>query len=183
MYENTKNGVQPVAIHQTVTLAPEQCQKIELCAEALYQSLAAGTPPVIQFDLRGRAAGQWRCIKNKELLRFNPEAFILDWDAHFPATVAHEVAHSIVYRRMGHKKRQPHGPEWRAVMHALGFPARVTHQTPLSGKRTRAYIYLCSCQEHRLGPRRHFLITQQGYRYHCKQCGDRLDFTERSQLG
>lgn len=131
------------------------------------------------MDLRGRAAGQWRVVRGIELLRFNPQAFIQDWQAHFPSTVAHEVAHSLVYRLFGVRGLRPHGPEWHRMMASLGFPPTVTHRTLLSGRRSRVYIYKCECQAHRLGPRQHFLVTRRGYRYDCRTCGVRLRFQDQ----
>ncbi|MFO8005866.1 SprT-like domain-containing protein [Thioalkalivibrio sp.] len=160
-------------------LDASQGRAIREAAAAFYSRTAHLPIPEIRLDLRGRAAGQWRVKDGVETLRFNPEAFIRDWHAHFPATVAHEVAHSIVYRRFGLKAVPPHGSEWRKVMAELGFPPLVTHRTPLSGRRSRVYIYKCECRSHRLGPRRHHLIRQRGYQYACRDCGGRLEFQER----
>jgi len=156
-----------------------QDRAIREAAHTFYLQLAALPAPQIRLDLRGRAAGQWRFRAGVEMLRFNPDAFVQDWHAHFPATVAHEVAHSVVYRRFGLRSVRPHGPQWRAVMAELGFPPVVTHRTPLTGRRSRVYVYQCKCQSHRLGPRRHHLIKQRGYRYDCTQCGGKLVFHDR----
>jgi SprT protein len=143
-----------------------------------YSLMESPPAPEIRLDLRGRAAGQWRVQNGIEMLRFNPEAFLLDWDAHFPATVAHEVAHSLVYRRYGTGRVRPHGREWRDMMAALGFPPAVTHRTQLTGRRSRVYVYECKCRSHRLGPRQHYLVTRRGYRYNCLACGSRLHFND-----
>jgi SprT protein len=158
-----------------------QGRAIVEAAAAFYSMMAYLPAPEIRLDLRGRAAGQWRVRDGVETLRFNPEAFIRDWHAHFPATVAHEVAHSIVYRRFGLRSVRPHGLEWRAVMAELGFAPLVTHRTPLPGRRSRVYIYKCKCGSHRLGPRRHHLVGQRGYRYACRNCGGRLEFQDRME--
>ncbi|MFP4244004.1 MAG: SprT-like domain-containing protein [Ectothiorhodospira sp.] len=137
------------------------------------------TPPSVHFDLRGRAAGQWRVMKGTEALRFNPHLFAMDWERQYPDTVAHEVAHSIVYRRfgLGRDRRRPHGPEWREVMASLGFEPRVTHDSDLTGvpvRRTRRYPYRCACQVYALGARRH-RSAQSGERiYYCRRCGQTL---------
>jgi SprT protein len=156
-------------------------QQTAICdATTRFYSLMKSLPvPEVRLNLRGRAAGQWRVRDGVELLRFNPEAFLLDWNSHFPATIAHEVAHSLVYRRYGAGRVRPHGPEWRDMMATLGFPPTVTHRTPLSGRRSRVYIYQCKCRAHRLGPRRHYLVTRRGYRYNCTDCGSRLHFHDR----
>lgn len=161
------------------TLNDEQAHSIREAVARFYSRMLSSPIPEIRLDLRGRAAGQWRLKGGIEILRFNPEAFVRDWSAHFPATVAHEVAHSLVFRRFGLKVTRPHGPEWRAAMNALGFPPTVTHQTQLTGRRSRIYFYQCRCQLHELGPRRHFLISRRGYRYTCTRCGNPLEFEHR----
>jgi len=157
-------------------LNEKQQNGIRAAATRFYSIMRSSPVPEVCLDLRGRAAGQWRIRDGIELLRFNPEAFRLDWDAHFPATVAHEVAHSLVYRRYGPGRVRPHGPEWKEIMAVLGFPPTITHRTPLTGRRSRVYIYKCQCRAHRLGPRRHYLVTRRGYRYNCTDCGSRLHF-------
>lgn len=163
----------------TATLNELQADSIREAAARFYSRMASSPIPEIRLDLYGRAAGQWRLKKGIEILRFNPAAFILDWSAHFPSTVAHEVAHSLVFRRFGLKSTRPHGPEWQATMNALGFPPRVTHQTQLPGRRSRIYFYACGCRSHELGPRRHYLISRRGYQYTCAHCGDLLKFHHR----
>ncbi|WP_081624466.1 SprT-like domain-containing protein [Thioalkalivibrio sp. AKL7] len=160
------------------TLSGENRTLIREEVARLYNQ-AAGTrasdPPAVHFDLKGRAAGQWRLRKNTETLRFNPEAFSLDWNQHFPETVAHEVAHSLVYRTYGARRVRPHGPEWRGFMQAMGFQKpRVTHATALTTRKMRQYNYECACGPQLLSARRHFLIRKRGYHYQCRQCGEWL---------
>ncbi len=160
------------------TLSPEKRKQICNEVAQLYH-LIEGTPdkdlPAVRFDLKGRAAGQWRLRNNAETLRFNPEAFSLEWDQHFPETVAHEVAHSLVYRAHGTRRVRPHGPEWKGLMRTLGFPnPSVTHATALTTRKMRQYNYVCGCGPQALSARRHFLINKRGYRYHCRQCGQWL---------
>ncbi|AHK78126.1 metallopeptidase (SprT family) [Ectothiorhodospira haloalkaliphila] len=144
-------------------------------------------PPPVALNLRGRAAGQWRVVCGEESLRFNPHIFAQDWANHFPETVAHEVAHSIIYRRfgLGADRRRPHGPEWREVMLRLGFEPRVTHSSDLSGvptRRTRKFPYRCSCNVYALGTRRH-RTAQAGERiYYCRKCGETLRFSPEEPL-
>ncbi|WP_081616621.1 SprT-like domain-containing protein [Thioalkalivibrio sp. ALJ16] len=142
----------------------------------LFRKLAPGSDvavPAIRFDLKGRAAGQWRLRAGQETLRFNPEAFVLDWHGHFPETVAHEVAHALIYRRHGARRVRPHGREWQQLMQAMGFARpRATHATPLTGRRMREYLYACGCGHRPMSARRHYLIRERGYRYQCRQCGE-----------
>ncbi|MBK1673690.1 hypothetical protein CKO35_10290 [Ectothiorhodospira shaposhnikovii] len=167
-------------------LNPEQQQHIQDKALELYARAARlyrlqETPPEVRLDLRGRAAGQWRVTAGRESLRFNPHIFALDWHNHFPDTIAHEVAHSVIYRRfgLGSGRRRPHGPEWREVMTRLGFEPRVTHDTDLSlipTRQVRTYPYRCTCRVYALGVRRHG-NAQRGERiYYCRSCGDKLRF-------
>ncbi|AHE97321.1 SprT family zinc-dependent metalloprotease [Thioalkalivibrio paradoxus] len=166
-------------MHHRLTATQEAA--IREAAGQFYYRMAALPIPAIRFDLRGRSAGQWRLRDGIETLRFNPEAFLRDWDSHFPATIAHEVAHSLVYRRLAPARPRPHGPEWRSIMAQLGFAPEVTHRTPLSGRRSRVYLYQCGCRMHRLGPRRHYLVTRRGYRYSCSQCGTTLHYGNRME--
>lgn len=137
--------------------------------------------PEIRLDLQGRAAGQWRMAGSRETLRFNMEAFVKDWATHFPATVAHEIAHSVVFQKNPSRRIRPHGPEWRATMRVLGFAPKVTHATPLTGRRSRVYIYRCECRTHHLGPQRHAHARRGRYRYLCNGCGGTLRFAGSSE--
>ena len=66
-------------------------------------------------------------------------------------------------------------------MQRLGFPPTVTHNTPLTSRRSRIYIYRCLCRTHRLGPRRHSLIGRGSHRYACAACGGALKFSNRME--
>lgn len=139
-------------------------------------------PPPVSLDLRGKAAGQWRIVRGQESLRFNPHIFARDWDQHFSDTVAHEVAHAIIYRRfgLGRRRPRPHGPEWQEIMRRFGIEPRVTHDTCLDGlplRRSRRYTYECRCRTHGLGPQRHGAISRGQRSYHCLNCGERLVWT------
>jgi len=129
----------------------------------------------VSFRLRGRAAGQWRLRQGQESLHFNERLFAADPGQHMPDTVAHEVAHSVVYRCHGRGKR-PHGPEWRAVMKYLGFEPRVTHETSpeLLARILNHHLYRCACRSHALGPRQHQQVHRGKRDYRCRLCGERL---------
>ncbi|MBS3800416.1 MAG: SprT-like domain-containing protein [Thioalkalivibrio sp.] len=156
-------------------LDPELRHRIHKKACELY-SCATGNPPdqtpEISFDLSGKAAGQWQVRGKRQRIRLNPAAFVYDWDAHFPATIAHEIAHAAVYQKTYPRRVKPHGPEWQAVMRKLGCEPRVTHDTPLPRvRRTRRYTYVCDCGRHALTSQRHALIQKRQYRYQCRACG------------
>ncbi|WP_019589100.1 MULTISPECIES: SprT-like domain-containing protein [unclassified Thioalkalivibrio] len=132
----------------------------------------ASSTPAVLFDLRGRAAGQFRVHRGHAAIRFNPEAFVRDWNTHFPETIAHEVAHAAVHVLYRGRRVRPHGAEWQAIMHHLGVAPRVRHATPLTpARRQRTYAYICDCTHHALSPQRHALIQKKGYRYQCRHCG------------
>ncbi|WP_373024681.1 SprT-like domain-containing protein [Thioalkalivibrio sp.] len=170
-YYNSRTGLQESA---GLLSAEKQERILEKVHELYIQSGSERETPEVCFNLRGRAAGQWRITRGREQLRFNPQAFVLDWDAHFPATVAHEVAHSLVYRDYGTRGARPHGPEWQTRMRDFGCEPRVTHDTPLSGRNMKTHDYACDCRHHALSARRHHLIQRKRYRYQCRECGATL---------
>jgi SprT protein len=129
----------------------------------------------VRFTLRGLAAGQWRLRNGGESLHFNERLFAAAPEQHMPDTVAHEVAHSVVYRRFGRGLR-PHGREWRMVMELLGCEPQVTHRTPpeILARTLNRHLYRCGCRIHTLGPRQHGYAINGKRNYQCRVCGDRL---------
>lgn len=130
--------------------------------------------PEIRFDLRGRAAGQFRQYRKQSLIRYNPWVFAVDFQHHLAETVPHEVAHYLVFTTFGRVK--PHGEEWRLVMRAFGVTPRARGDYNISGvrvRRQRRYRYRCLCREHELTTTRHNRV-QKGVRYYCRGCGELL---------
>ena len=161
----------------------------------------------VQFNLRGRAAGQFRAkpkrVANKLFsgaavyethLRFN-NALLEQYGAKFISdTVAHEVAHFVVYelysrtahrsnsvsrRDLGNGKQiKPHGIEWRSVMvEVFDADPSVTHDykvEPAYKKSQHAFSCECPGRVHQLGPVRFKRVTQQQTRYVCKTCKQEL---------
>lgn len=135
-----------------------------------------GRPPLIRFDLRGQSAGQFRvdgagCPE----VRYNPVLLLRHAEDFLARTVPHETAHYLTYRLFGLGVR-PHGPEWQAIMQALGADPRRCHDydvSDLAARRLRYYVYHCGCREHHLSSIRHNKIAG-GARYHCRACGDTL---------
>ncbi len=134
----------------------------------------------VRFDLRGLAAGQYRCEwrdgRPRCLIRFNPEVFALDPEQHLRETVAHEVAHHLTFHL--HPRARPHGPEWAAWMAFFGLEARARGGYRVDGiraRRQRRFGYRCACdgREHALSATRHNRI-QRGVRYRCPRCGETL---------
>jgi SprT protein len=142
---------------------------------AAHQFGCSAQSVAVSFRLRGRAAGQWRLRQGQESLHFNERLFAADPAQHIPDTVAHEVAHSVVYRCHG-RGRRPHGPEWRAVMRHLGFEPRVTHETSpeMLAQALDHHLYRCACRSHALGPRQHQQVRRGKRDYRCRLCGTRL---------
>lgn len=168
-------------MQQRARLSRSQERLLVACVNDLYRKVDGGLPAHVLFNLTGKSAGQWRYRRGHEILRFNPEAFVLDWDAHYPSTLAHEVAHSVVFRRHGRAVR-PHGEEWKTVMLQLGYAPKRTHQTMLTSRKTRVYVYQCSCKTYNVSPQRHALIQKKGYFYACRYCKDQLKFCNKINM-
>ena len=150
---------------------------LTLAETALQRTIA---PPRLRFDLRGAAAGQFRGGPDGAELRFNKQLFALYFDDNLEHTVAHEVAHHVVFELHGRnsKKRRvrPHGREWRALMTLFGVPAEVRHSYDLSGiavRRERRVLYACGCREHSITLRTHRKMAR-GQQRACTRCGQEL---------
>lgn len=137
--------------------------------------------PLIQvlFDLTGLAAGQfrWNAISRQCMIRYNPWVFAADFDHHLADTVAHEVAHYLVYQLHGSRHR-PHGAEWKRVMTALGVTPKATGHYNLAGvpvRRQQRHTYRCVCRIHQISNTLHNR-QQKGRRYACKTCRASLEF-------
>lgn len=88
----------------------------------------------------GRALMRERCVElNPTLLRNHP--------SHLPATLAHELAHLVVFDRFG--PIAPHGRAFRILMRQVGFSDSATHDLPVkrTRRRRRKYLYLHRCTE------------------------------------
>lgn len=132
--------------------------------------------PVL-FDLKGCAAGMYRVRRGTRVIRYNPWLFARYPDDSLAVTVPHEVAHYIVDRLYGLRRVRPHGPEWRAVMHAFGVDPAASTRYDLDGIPTRGqrrYPYRCDCLVHQLSTRRHNLILRGAVSYRCRRCGGPL---------
>ncbi len=134
-------------------------------------------PVVVQFDLHGQAAGQFRwTVRTRQcVIRYNPWVFAADFEHHLHDTVVHEVAHYLVYRLCGARTR-PHGEEWRRVMLDFGIKPKATGRYTLHGvpvRRQQRHAYRCACRSHELTSTRHNR-QQQGSAYICRRCGASL---------
>lgn len=129
----------------------------------------------LDFSLRGRCAGQARVEKmGATLLRINLQLLAENLDDYLSQTIAHEVAHLVVYWTARKKRLQPrpHGTEWRSVMReCFGLEPKRCHSYRTSPARVvpRPFLYTCSCREHRLTSIMHNKIGRNCQAL-CKAC-------------
>ncbi|KZZ57245.1 hypothetical protein A3762_07625 [Oleiphilus sp. HI0125] len=138
----------------------------------------------VKFDLRGKAAGQFRirkaqsrALSRKQSLikeiRFNQELLSLYGQQFIDETVGHEVAHFIVHEVVERRVR-PHGREWQSVMiDVLKKAPEVTHQYEVKPARTiKRYRYHCACpnKSHELTSIRHNRVRRENAKYVCRIC-------------
>lgn len=133
--------------------------------------------PVIRFDLRGQAAGQFLQHANgRPVLRFNLDIARNHTEDFLATTVTHEVAHLITSACYG--RTAPHGAQWRAIMAFLGIiDARRCHDyrlDPAKVKRQRRWTYSCDCRTHQISTTRHNRVRTGTTHYHCRHCGSPL---------
>ncbi|EMG2119173.1 hypothetical protein IPC1147_30870 [Pseudomonas aeruginosa] len=136
------------------------------------------------FDLKGRAAGQFRyCGRtgkwviriNRLLLEANPDAVIVE-------TVPHEVAHLVTRQVYGFEVAS-HGAEWRMVMtEVFGLKPDRCHTMDTSVSSPSPYVYKCACpKQFRLSRRKHNTHAMRPYR--CRACKTALVFSHEEQVG
>jgi SprT protein len=148
------------------------------CIEAaarLYQRDFAKIP--VAFDLRGKCAGMYQRDNLCYRIRFNPWLFAKYYQQSLEQTVPHEVAHYISDCLWGLKSIQPHGPEWKSVVRALGGQPKATVRYCTQGIPTRQYQrfdYQCGCKTHHLTMIRHRRVRAGMANYRCRLCGQPL---------
>ncbi len=175
---DSASTIQPLteAQRRVVICATHACV---LRAEDVYKR-AFGVIPV-RFDLTGRTAGMYRVQRGTRLIRYNPYIFAKYFDDGLEQTVPHEVAHYVTDQLHGLRRVRPHGPEWRAVAHALGASPRATFNYDLSGipqRQQRLFSYHCGCTEHQLTTRRHNRVHAGERVYLCRRCRSPLVYRE-----
>lgn len=146
-------------------------------AEAIF-GRSFGRIPVV-FDLKGRAAGMFKMVGRRSLIRYNPWIFAKYYEENLHDTVAHEVAHYIVLQVFGRRAR-PHGEEWQALMVKFGATPQATFQLDLSGvpqRRQATHPYACACRTHDVSTTRHNRVQRGVGRYHCVNCRGQLVYT------
>lgn len=143
-------------------------------AEGIFGRGFAAIPVV--FDLKGRAAGMFKMIGRRSLIRYNPWIFAKYFEENLHDTVAHEVAHYIIHEVYGRRAR-PHGEEWQALMTAFGAAPEATFQLDLAGvpqRRQATHRYQCSCRTHDVSTTRHNRVQRGVGSYQCIKCNGQL---------
>jgi SprT protein len=145
----------------------------ELLMRAERRFGVAIAPAQIRFDLRGRAAGQFRSRDGRHCeLRFNGELMLRHGERFLDRTVPHETAHLVAFRLHGPRVR-PHGTEWQDIMRLFGAAPERCHDYDVGGlqtRRLRRYPYQCACRSHQLSSIRHQRVLR-GQIYLCRSCG------------
>lgn len=127
----------------------------------------------IKFDLKGRNSGMFVVRRDQLSIRYNPIIFSRYFDDSLINTVAHEVAHYVVYTLHGIKKVKPHGLEWKKVMQMFEVKPEVTSHYDVSGlplHRQTQHDYRCACMLHQLSTTRHNKVQKRKAVYKCRQC-------------
>lgn len=189
---NTIIGRQLMIMIKPIT-APRQQQVIAethryiRLAESLYQRRFADIE--VLFNLRGKAAGMYRCYfeagdyrrawtrKKRRQIRFNPWLFAKYEQDSWENTIPHEVAHYIADCLYGLQQIKPHGPQWRQIMVDFGAEPLVRAAYDLADIPTRKvsrYRYRCACRTVELSAYRHNKIQSGQQQYRCRDCGDML---------
>lgn len=171
----------PAPVQFTLALAP---QDLRARAFARLQALWALAqprlgrrrlaPPTMGF-YRGRTdAG--RAHQREQRIEINEDLLERHPDAMLGETIAHELAHVLVFQLFGRRARA-HGPEWQAVMREwFGVTPQRTHSFDLQGlqvRRQQRHRYHCGCREHALSTVRHRRALR-GVDYRCVACQGRL---------
>jgi SprT protein len=177
--------IQPIDDDQQQQVVSEAHRYIAL-ASNLYQQQFSDID--IVFNLRGRAAGIYRCYydqqsrsqilgrwlsKKRQQIRFNPWLFAKYPQDSWDNTIPHEVAHYITDCLYGLSKIKPHGVEWKKIMADFGAEPSVRANYDLAGipvRRVQRYSYACDCREVELTAYRHKKIQSGIQEYRCRKC-------------
>ncbi len=151
-----------------------------LLARAGDQLAALGLPPlprprVRMFDNRldaGRAVPPLR-PHTAGTIELNAVYLVTARQAMLDETVAHELAHLLVFHVSPRRRQPPHGALWQDIMRDwFEVEPERTHRFPSTGlraRRQRRWAYRCSCTAHELTTVRH-RRAERGAVYLCRQC-------------
>jgi SprT protein len=176
--------------------AVEQVQYYIELASNLYQQKIPSIDVV--FNLRGKAAGMYRCYRpsrraglgllktfnssdsmssiNRQI-RFNPWLFAKYPKDSYDNTIPHEVAHYVSDCLHNIQNIKPHGNEWKAIMRDFGAEPTVRGRYSLDGipvRKIKRYDYQCACRQVELTIYRHRKIGQGVQQYRCRDCEEIL---------
>jgi SprT protein len=134
-------------------------------AEALLKKASVVYNPRLRTTL-GRAILQaMRVELNPHLLNDHPGELV--------PTLAHELAHLVVYRR--HGRVAPHGQQFRHLMAQVGLSAQATHELNVEHvrrRRRRKYLYLHRCSDCGYS----FVARRPRRNCYCKACGPEMSW-------
>ena len=133
----------------------------------------------VRFDLRGKSSGMFVVRQGEVYIRYNEIIFSSYYDDSLINTVAHEVAHYVVYAKSPRRRVKPHGEEWKSVMAIFGVAPEVTSKYDISLlplRQQQRHEYHCACMTHQLTTTRHNKIHKKRVVYHCKKCLQPLKF-------
>lgn len=184
--------IEPINAEQQAKVIQRVAYYIELASD-LYGRKFSDIDVV--FNLRGKAAGMYRCYvpKGKGLpllnilgvtsrpikreIRFNPWLFAKYPEDSYDNTIPHEVAHYLSDCLYGLNKIKPHGHEWKSIMQDLGAEPKVRGSYTLEGipvRNIKRYSYACACRHVQLTSYRHQKIQKGVQQYSCRDCGEVL---------
>lgn len=131
----------------------------------------------VRFDLKGKSSGMFVVRQHQSFIRYNEMIFSEYYADALVNTVAHEVAHYVVYSVWGLKKTKPHGAEWKQVMVMFGLQPEVTsnykvEHIPLHQQ--RRFEYACVCMTHQITTTRHNKVQAGKAVYSCRKCREPL---------
>lgn len=133
-------------------------------AEELIRRVRVGYNPRLRTTLGRALLDENRVELNTRLLRTHP--------GHLVPTLAHELAHIVVYRR--HGMTAPHGEQFASLMRQVGLSAEATHNLPVGHlrRKRRKYLYL-----HRCSQCGQALVARRALRdYCCATCGPEMQW-------
>ena len=146
------------------------------------QSLKINLPSIdVRFDLTGKSSGMFVVRQGRAHIRYNEIIFSSYFEDSVINTVAHEVAHYVVYSIHKWKRVKPHGAEWMSIMSIFEVPPDVTSKYDISSlplKQQRRHDYKCECMKHQLTTTRHNKVQRKKIVYHCKKCMQPLKFVQ-----
>lgn len=130
-------------------------------------------PIEINFDLMNRCSGMFIVSRKKIKIRYNEIIFAEYFEDSLINTVAHEVAHYVVYSVYGLKSVKPHGIEWKNIMAIFSVKPDVTSHYEVGHlplRQQRQHEYSCGCSSYKLSTTRHYKVLRKQAVYRCVKC-------------